>query len=209
MSFIDRLKWRYATKKFDTSKKLSTQQLQVLLESVNLAATSQGLQPFKLFVVENEAVRRHLSAAANDQPQVLEASQVLIFAAKTNISKQYLDDYIGLIGQIRGIPLEELESNKARLHKSVLARDPENIKNWTTRQAYLALGFLLSAAAVEGIDACPMEGFNAQKFNEILGLDSLELSAVVMATVGFRSPHDSYASLQKVRKELSDLVVWI
>jgi nitroreductase len=209
MNILDKLKWRYATKIFDPQRKLTSAQLNVLLESVNLAATSTGLQPFKLFVIENEKVRQLLGEAARNQPQVTEASQVLVFAAKTEISQQYIDEYIELVGKTRGIELAELEGYKTMVQKAVLKHDTESLKNWTARQAYLALGFLLSTAAVEEIDACPMEGFDKDRFDEILGLKEKGLTAVVMATVGFRSDKDAYANLAKVRRGLDEMMVFV
>lgn len=207
MKIIERLRWRYATKKFDNQKKLTNQQLDLLLESINLAATSIGLQPFKVIVVENEQVRKQLGDAANNQPQVTEASQVLVFAAKTDISQQYIDHYIELVSKTRGVPKSDLDPFKSMIENSVLKRDADSIKNWNTRQAYLALGFLLASAAIEGIDACPMEGFDTEKFDQILGLKEHGLASVVMATVGFRSEDDKYSRLAKVRKGIGELTI--
>lgn len=209
MNILDKLEWRYATKKFDTHRKLTSAQLNVLLESVNLAATSIGLQPFKLIVIKNEQVRKLLGEAARNQPQVTESSQVLVFAAKTEISQQYIDDYIQLMAKTRGVELTELEGFKTMVQKAVFKLDANDLKNWTTRQAYIALGFFLSTAAVEGIDACPMEGFDNDKFDEILELKNQGLTAVVMATVGFRSDKDAYASLAKVRRGLDEMTVFV
>jgi nitroreductase len=209
MNILDKLKWRYATKKFDPQRKLTSAQLNVLLESVNLAATSIGLQPFKLIVVENEQVRKLLGEAARNQPQVTEASQVLVFAAKTEISQQYIDDYIQLMAKTRGVALTDLDGFKTMVQKSVFKMDSERLKNWTARQTYIALGFLLSTAAFEGIDACPMEGFDNEQFDEILDLKNQGHTAVVMATVGYRSDKDAYANLAKVRRGLDELMVYV
>jgi nitroreductase / dihydropteridine reductase len=206
MEIINNLQWRYATKRFDTEKKLSKQQLDLLLQSINLAATSYGLQPFELIVAEDSSIRGQLGEAANNQKQVTEASHVFVFAAKTDISNEYINSFVERISEVRKIPLSELADFRTKLINSMASKSKEDRFQWAARQAYISLGFLLSAAAMEKIDACPMEGFDRNRFDEILGLKEKGLASVVMATLGFRSPEDKYSTLAKVRMPLDRLV---
>jgi len=209
MSILDSLKWRYATKKFDSSKKLTAQQLDLLLEASNLTASSYGLQPFQILVVENPEIREKLKAAAYGQAQVTDASQVVIFAAKSNLSIADVDSYMQLISKVRNVPIDGLNDFKAMLAGTISSRAPEALTQWAARQAYIALGTLLATAALEKIDACPMEGFDNAQFDEILGLKAKNLTSVVMATVGFRADDDAYQHYAKVRRPLSDIVTVI
>lgn len=209
MSILKSLKWRYATKQFDSSKKLSKEQVDTLLESVNLAATSFGLQPFDVLVVENPNTRQKLKEAAWGQSQVTDASQVVIFAAKTNLSAAHVDEFLKRISDVRGISVDAMADYRQMMVGSIESRSQEALVQWAARQAYIALGTLLTACAVEGIDACPMEGFAPAQFDEILGLKEKNLTAVVMATVGFRSADDKYQHLAKVRRQLNDIVKFI
>ncbi|MFT3739516.1 MAG: NAD(P)H-dependent oxidoreductase [Breznakibacter sp.] len=209
MSILQNLKWRYATKQFDASKKLSKQQLDTVLEATNLAATSYGLQPFDVLVVENPDIRKKLREAAWGQSQLTDASQIVVFAAKTNLSAAHVDEFVARISQTRGIPVETLADYRNMMVGSVEGRSPEARTQWAARQAYVALGTLLTASAAEGIDACPMEGFSPDQFDEILGLKEKNLTAVVIAALGFRSANDKYQHAAKVRRDIKDIVRFI
>lgn len=209
MNVLESLKWRYATKKFDSSKKMTAQQLELLLEASNLTASSYGLQPFQILVVENPEIREKLKAAAYGQSQVTDASQVIIFAAKSNLSVADVDSYMQLISKVRNVPVEALNDFKAMVAGTISSRAPEVLTQWAARQAYIALGNLLTVAALEKIDACPMEGFDNAQFDEILGLKAKNLTSVVMATVGFRAADDVSQNYAKVRRPLSDIVTKI
>ncbi len=207
MELLEKLNWRYATKRFDKSRKLGPEQLNTLLQAADLAPSSYGLQPFSLIVVENDAVKEKLSPAAYNQPQVTEASYVLIWAARTDLSEVHVEEYVERIARIRRISTEDLAENEKTMKNSVNKRTPEQRFNWAARQAYISLGFLLSAAAFYDIDACPQEGFKNAEFDKILGLEEKGLSSVVMATVGYRSEEDATQHQKKVRKTLDELVV--
>jgi len=209
MDILKSLKWRYATKKFDSSKKITENQLNLLLEATNLAATSYGLQPFQILVVEDKAIREKLKAAAWNQTQVTDASQVIIFAAKTNLSVGDVDEFVERMSKIRKIPADSLAEYAGMMKNTIQTRTPEVLTQWAARQAYIALGFLLVSAATQEIDACPMEGFDPAVFDEILDLKSKGLTSVVMATIGYRAADDHYQQLAKVRKELKDIVTVI
>lgn len=196
---ISALNWRYATKKFDVNKRVSSEMLEVLLESVRLSPSSFGLQPWKVFIIANPAIREKLKAAAWNQPQITEASHLLIFAYKNAMDKEYIESYIADIASTRGQDPKELEGMKQMLVGSVKGRDKESIKVWNSRQIYIALGVLLISAALLKIDACPMEGFDNAQFDKILGLNNKGYSSVVIAAIGYRSDTDEYAKSKKVR----------
>jgi nitroreductase/dihydropteridine reductase len=207
MELLDKLNWRYATKRFDKTRKVSAEKLNVLLQSADLAPSSYGLQPFSLIVVENDELKEKLSPAAFNQPQVTEASHVLIWAARTDLSEVHVDEFVDRIVKTRGIDKNKLADYEATMKNSINKRTPEQRFNWAARQAYISLGFVLSAAAISDIDACPQEGFNNDGFDEILHLKERGLSSVVMATIGYRSEEDPTQHYKKVRKTLDDLVI--
>ncbi|ASB50836.1 NAD(P)H-dependent oxidoreductase [Alkalitalea saponilacus] len=206
MDILKQLNWRYAIKKFDKSKKLSKEQLDLLIDAVRMAPTSYGVQPFELYVIEDAAVREKLSEAAYGQPQVTEASQVFVFAAKKDVTVADIEEYVARTATVQGVTVEDLKGFRDMMVGSLEGKSPEERFNWAARQVYITLGFLLTTAAMGAIDACPMEGFDNNGFDEILGLKEKGLNAVVMATVGFRSDEDVYSKRPKVRKELKDFV---
>jgi nitroreductase / dihydropteridine reductase len=209
MDVFKKLEWRYATKRFDSDKKLNDKQLSLLVDAVNLAPTSYGLQPFALFVIGDSKVREELKVAANGQPQVSDASQVLVFAVNKELSEKHIEAFVERTAQQRGLKVESLDAFRSMMVAAIMAKSSEARFQWAARQAYIALGVLLSTAASENIDACPMEGFNNAEFDRILGLEKKGYSSVVMATVGFRSEEDKYGSLPKVRKSRDELVTFI
>ena len=204
---IPALNWRYATKAFDNTKKLTEEQLETLLNAVQLAPTSYGLQPFKVIVVKSQEIKDKLKAAAYEQGQVAQASQVFVFATYKNYTTDHVDAYAKDIVETRGGSLEDIKGFVDTMAGTVNSRTQEQLAVWNARQAYIALGFLLEAAALHEIDACPMEGFDNAKFDEILGLDALNLTSVVIAPVGFRSSEDKYQFAKKVRKSKEDLFI--
>ena len=206
-SLLENLNWRYATKKFDATKKISASDLNTLKEAVRLAASSYGLQPYKVVVVENPEIREQLKAAAYGQTQITDASQLFIFANDLNAGPESVADYIKNISETRGIPVKALGGFEDMMNGVIsnLSQEAKNI--WTAKQTYIALGTLLSAAAELKIDATPMEGFNPAAFNEILGFDKLGLNASVIATVGYRHEEDEAQHFKKVRKSQEELFI--
>ena len=209
MSLIEKLNWRYATKKFDNTKKLTTAQLKELLKAVHLSPSSAGLQSYKVIIVEDAATRQQLREAAYGQPQITDASQLIVFAAETNLDVAYVKHYIDHVASSRGIDRANLESFEQMINGNVSSMDDEQRINWAKRQAYIALGVLLTSAAELGIDACPMEGFSAQQFDGILGLTEKGLTATVIAAIGFRAEDDNYSKLSKVRKPEEEMFIHI
>ncbi|MTH15702.1 NAD(P)H-dependent oxidoreductase [Flavobacterium sp. LC2016-01] len=206
-TLLDNLNWRYATKKFDATKKIAAADLNTLKEAVRLAASSYGLQPYKVVIVENPEIREKLKAAAYGQTQITDASQLFIFANDLNAGPESVDAYIKNISETRGVPADAL-AGFSDMMKGTLANLSQDAKNiWTAKQTYIALGTLLAAAAELKIDATPMEGFNPAAFNEILGFDKLGLNASVIATVGYRHDEDDAQHYKKVRKSHEELFI--
>jgi len=208
-TLLENLNWRYATKKFDATKKISSADLNTLKEAVRLSASSYGLQPYKVVIVENPEIREQLKAAAYGQTQITDASQLFIFANDLNVGTESVGAYIKNISETRGVPTEAL-SGFADMMNGVISNLSQDAKNiWTAKQTYIALGTLLSAASELKIDATPMEGFNAAAFNEILGFDKLGLNASVIVTVGYRHDEDDAQHYKKVRKSHEELFITI
>ncbi|RXG12942.1 nitroreductase [Leeuwenhoekiella aestuarii] len=208
-NYIENLNWRYATKKFDASKKVSAEDLQTLKDAVQLSASSYGLQPYKIVVVEEETVKEQLKEAGYNQSQFTDASAIFVFAHQTDFGEELVDSYINHAARIQQVEAGSLEQY-ADLMKNALLNLPQEAKaGWTSRQAYIALGNLLSAAAAHKIDTCPMEGFDADAFDRILGLKDQNLHAVVVAAVGYRSADDKMQHAKKVRRPQEELFITI
>ncbi|WP_298302203.1 NAD(P)H-dependent oxidoreductase [Flavobacterium sp.] len=207
--FIKDANWRYATKKFDATKKISSEDLASLKEAIRLAASSYGLQPYKVLIVENPELRAQLQPVSWGQSQIVDASHLLVFANIINFGEKEIDATINNMATTRNLPLEALQGY-GDFMKSKLVSLPEDVKNtWTSKQTYLALGNLLNAAAELKIDVTPMEGFEPEKYNEILGLEKLGLNASLVATIGYRHEEDATQHYAKVRKSEEELFVTI
>lgn len=205
---IKQLKWRYAVKKFDAARKVSDADWQVLEESLILAPTSFGLQPYKFIVVTDEALKSELQPFAWNQPQVTSCSHLVVIATKKEVSEADVDAYMKRIMEVREIgytdDIKNLEGMIKGFRKN--AETQGWMGQWTHKQSYIALGFLMQTAAIMGIDTCPMEGFNPSDFDRILGLDEEGYSAAVLCPVGYRAQEDWLAGLAKVRFRKEDLV---
>ncbi len=202
---LDDLNWRYATKRFDANKKLSIEQLAALKESIRLTATSYGLQAYKVLQIDTPEIREKLMEASFGQRPVVEASHLFVFCAYKNVEDTDVHKYMDLISQTRGTDPKDLEPFSIGIIGSLQKRSQADIENWTSRQTYIALGQLLHTCASLRIDALPMEGFNPDKYNEILGLDALNLTATLACPVGFRHAEDIAQFKKKVRKSNEDL----
>lgn len=205
----DSLNWRYATKAYDANKKLTEDQVNTLIESIRLSPSSYGLQPYKVIGVETPEIREKLKAAAWNQTQITDASQLLVFTVPTNLSDQHVDTFIENVSKTRVVTIESLKEYSDMIKGSINSRTPDQRKDWSTKQAYIALGILLKTAADMLVDATPMEGFDNAKFDEILGLKEKNLTSVVACTLGYRSEDDIYAKLAKVRISKDDLIIKI
>ena len=197
---LERLNWRYATKQFDPQRKISARDWDTLESALQLSPSSGGLQPWKFIVVTDPAVRAKLRAAAYGQAQITDASHLVVFAAKTNFNEADVDAHLAHVAKIQGISVEALAPLRGMLVGGIVkAQDEAGRSAWARNQAYIALGNLLTSAALLGIDACPMEGFDRAQFDEILGLKTKGLASAVVAAVGYRSATDKYAGAPKVR----------
>ena len=205
--FIKDANWRYATKKFDASKKIVAEDLEILKEAIRLSASSYGLQPYKVLIIENPEIRAKLQPVAWGQSQVVDASQLVVFANMTNFGDNEIDAFIKNFTETRGITVESVQ-RYADFMKSKISTLPEEQRNiWTSKQTYIALTNLMNAAAELNIDVTPMEGFEAEEFNQILGLDKLGLNAAVIATIGYRHKEDATQNYAKVRKSNEQLFI--
>ena len=207
MNIIDSLKWRYATKEFDTTKKISEEQLNILLEAGNLTATSFGLQPGKIVIVETPEIREELVNYSWGQKQVAEASHLLVITADSKIDDTKVDKYVANIISNRGVAVETLEGMSKMVKGFLSGMDDGQKKVWADNQAHIVLGNLLTVCAIEGIDACPIAGFQSEKYDEILGLKEDGQRSVLVLPIGFRLDSDRYSSLAKVRMSDSEFVI--
>jgi len=206
-NFIENAKWRYATKKFDTTKKVSASDLTTLKEAIRLSASSFGLQLYKVIILENTELRAKLQPASWGQTQIVDASHLIVFANQTSVTDADVDSYIKNVSETRNVPVEAL-AGYGDYMKGAVGGMPEDVKSiWTAKQTYIALSNLLNAAAELKIDVTPMEGFVPAQYNEILGLDKLNLNAALVAAVGYRHEEDATQHGAKVRKSNEELFI--
>jgi nitroreductase len=207
MSLVEKLQWRSAVKKFDPSKKINAAQLDSLKTAIQLAPSSLGLQSYKVIVVQDAETKQKLRAVGYDQAQITDSSALFVFASLTNLDEDFGKRFIDLVASTRGIAREALAGYEQMVLGTLASRTEEQKVAWSHKQAYIALGVLLSQAAEIGVDAAPMEGFDAEKFDEILGLKEQGLTTSVIAAVGFRAEDDAYSKMIKVRRPLSELFI--
>ncbi|MEP1489427.1 MAG: NAD(P)H-dependent oxidoreductase [Algibacter sp.] len=207
MSTIKQLEWRYATKKFDTAKKISKTKIEILKQAFSLTATSFGLQTLKLIVIENQVQRVPLLKHAYNQNQVVDASHLFVICIQDNIITDDVTDYYNNIKELRNTPDSILDPYKNDLIKMMNNKTVEERQQWSKNQAYIALGNLMAVCAIEGVDACPMEGFNPKEYDTILELNKLGLKSVLLLPVGYRAEDDMFATLKKVRKPIAETVI--
>ncbi|MBM1107313.1 NAD(P)H-dependent oxidoreductase [Aurantibacter crassamenti] len=206
---IEHMKWRYAVKKFDSDRILSKEKIDKLKEAFNLTATSYGLQPISLLIVKNKELQNELMTYSYHQPQVVQASHILVFCIKDTVDANYISKYFEQIKKVREVSDEILEPFKNDLLDSFSKKDIEQIKKWSTNQAYLAMGNLLTVCAVERIDSCPMEGFQPEAYDKLLNLKEEGLTSVLAMPIGYRADDDIFAGFKKVRKDMAESVIEI
>jgi nitroreductase/dihydropteridine reductase len=206
---LDSLKWRYATKKFDDTKLLSNHKIEVIKEAFNLTATSYGLQPVKLVIFSDKELQSKLVKHTMNQEQVSQASHVLVFCIALDIDPDYITNYFNRVKEVRNTPDEILKPFQNFLMNDFEQMSQKQIENWAIKQAYLTIGNLLTVCALENIDACPMEGFSPDKYDEILKLNQLNLKSVLVMPIGYRAEDDMFAEFKKVRKEITNSVIEI
>lgn len=206
MSLINTLHWRYSTKKFDPTKKIPEDQVTDLLKGINLGPSSYGLQPYELIVIHNKELQHNLVEHSFNQQQVADASHVVVIAARKNITKKYIKDYISDLAQLRKQSIDDLAGFQQMMLDTVGAWSADKQLLWAKNQSYIALGVMMSLCADMHIDSCPMEGFVSSQYNEILGLGEQGLEATLVIPIGYRSADDQMQNVKKYRKELGELV---
>jgi nitroreductase/dihydropteridine reductase len=203
MNIINALEWRYATKKFDTTKKISATELDELTEVLRLAPSSFGLQPWKFIVVKDTTLRNKLKGAAWNQAQLTDASHLIVLCARTDVDAAFVRRYVEHTASTRKLPVDALKGFEEMMLGSVNGRTKEAVVEWNKRQVYIALGMLLEAAALKNIDACPMEGFEPAQFDKIL--DLTDCTATVICALGHRAADDRLSP--KVRFPKNEVIV--
>jgi nitroreductase len=207
MSLIDKLQWRYATKKMDPSKVVPQEKLEQILEAIRLSASSSGLQPYEVLVVTNKSIREKIRAIAWDQSQITDCSYLLVFAAWDNYTAQRINDAFDMTEEIRNFKSEAGTAYRQNLLTNYTARDPETNFTHAAKQAYIAVGTALIAAAYEQVDCTPMEGFDPAALDEILNLKEKGLRSVVMMPIGYRKADEDWlVNLKKVRRPKDQFV---
>ena len=207
IDLIASLKKRYAVKKFDPHKKLSPTQVQDILEAGRLTATSYGLQLMKFVLVENPIIREKLVDASFGQRQVADASHLIVLCRERDLDLDHFEQYVDNISRIRKVEKNSLDKFKHAMTKSILTKTKEEQEIWMDKQVYIALGNLLTSCAVLDIDACPMEGFIPEEYDEILGLENENLSAVLALPIGYRASDDPNALRKKVRRSEQQFIL--
>ncbi len=208
-TYLEDMNWRYATKKFDANKSLSEEVLGQMLQAVRLSASSYGLQPYKVLVLKDQELRERLQPVCWNQSQITEASHLIVIASKKEVDEELIDSYLREVSSTRNIPLRDLEGYGSFMKTKLLDLPAATQESWTTRQAYIAVGNLLSAAAALRIDTCPMEGFDQSRVDEILGLPEKGLTTAVIIPVGYRSEADQTQYYKKVRRSEAELIEYL
>lgn len=209
MDTIKQLQWRYATKKFDANKTLTDKKLNILKQAFNLTATSFGLQTLSLVIVKNKTLRENLKPHSYNQSQVVNASHLLVICIQEDILKSDVNTYYSNIKTIRNTPENILKPYREQLIAMMENKTLEQRQAWSRNQAYIALGNLMTVCAMENIDACPMEGFIPEKYDDILQLNKKGLKSVLILPVGYRAEDDMFSTLKKVRKSIDQTIIEI
>jgi nitroreductase len=207
---VGQLQWRYATKQFDPQRKISPKDWAALEDALVLTPSSCGLQPWRFIVVRDPALRERLVPVSWGQRQIVDASHLVVFAGKTLLKEADIEHFVDRIAEVRGATRESLSGYRDMMMGTVIKGHGEEARRiWAAHQVYIALGNFLTGAALLGIDACPMEGIEPEKYDEILDLKKQGLGTVVVATAGYRAASDKYAQLKKVRFPKEQVLVQI
>jgi len=193
------LRFRYATKAFDPARKIPAETWNAIEKSLVLAPSSFGLQPWKFLVIDAAEIREKLKAASWNQPQLTDASHLVVLTARTDLTQADIDSWIARLSEIQGTPIEALAGLSGMISSFSSAMTPAEKQAWNTRQVYIALGQLMTSAAVLGIDSCPLEGISPADYDTILGLSGTGYATAVACALGYRSPEDKYAVAPKAR----------
>jgi nitroreductase/dihydropteridine reductase len=208
MNSIESLQWRYATKKFDSQKSLDKSQLEVLAQAFNLTATSYGLQPCRLVIVQDQDLKDKMVPLSYGQLQVKDASAVLVICT-TAVDANYVKDYFSIVKKERNTPDEVIQPFQDFLTNTFSKKEVVETEQWAKNQAYLILGNLLTVCAQQQIDSCPMEGFVPEQVDQLLGLEEQGLKSILLLPVGYRSEDDAMSQLKKVRRPQQEMVSFV
>lgn len=204
---LDALHWRYATKVFDASRKIPAETWAAIEHALILSPSSYGLQPYRFLVIADPKMRETLLSHSYNQRQVVDASHYVVFTARVNVTEEYVDRFMQRVGHIRGIAPQSLAGYRQAIVGDLIKGPRGKIAHeWATRQAFIALGNLMTSAALLGVDTCPMEGFSPAEYDRVLGLQDSDFRAVVACALGYRAHTDKYAAFAKVRLEPAELV---
>jgi len=207
MNTLESLNWRYATKKFNADRTLTDAQVDQLLEAGNLAASSYGLQPYKLLVIKNQDLQDQLVPHSYNQQQVADASHVIVIAVRTDVNADYINAFSARVEETRGLDAGAMDAYRDVMLGTIGKLSAEDLYQWSAKQTYIVLGTMMAAAAQLEIDTCPMEGFVPAKYDELLDLESKNLRSVLVLPVGYRAEDDSNQHQKKVRQSLDEFVV--
>ncbi|MEP2776912.1 MAG: NAD(P)H-dependent oxidoreductase [Luteolibacter sp.] len=206
---LDALNFRYATKAFDPTRKISSQDWAALKSSLALTPSSFGLQPWKFLIIDTPEIREKLKAASWGQGQVTDASQLVVFTVRTDLTQEDIDSWIARMSEVQGTPIDDLAGLSGVISSFAGGMDAAAKQAWNTRQVYIALGQLMTSAAFMGIDSCPLEGISPTDYDEILGLKDSGYATAVACALGYRSADDKYAGATKARFPQEDVIAHI
>lgn len=208
MNYLDALNWRYSVKKFD-GKKIPSEKLHFILEAGRLSVSSLGLQPYHLLVVENNDTIHKLIPAFYNPSQISTCSHLIALVSKTNINKEYVDNYFSHIINERGVTLEQLSAFRNNINMLLETQTQKELESWSEKQSYIVLGSLIMAAAQENIDTCPMEGFKSEIIDDVLKIDKENEKIAVVLALGYRSEDDNFQNFKKIRKPADKFIKFL
>lgn len=208
MNYLEALNWRYSVKRFN-GKKISSEKLNNILEAGRLSVSSQGLQPYHLLVVENDEMIQKLIPAFYNPSQISTCSHLIALVSKTNINKEYVDNYFSHIINERGVTLEQLVAFRNNINTQLENQTSQEMESWSEKQSYIVLGSLIMASAQENIDSCPMEGFKSDILEDILKIDKKSEKIAVVLTLGYRAEDDNFQNFKKVRKPADKFIKFL
>jgi nitroreductase len=207
-SLLDALRWRYATKRFDPTRKIAPATWAALEEALVLTASSTGLQPWRFVVVTDPELKKRLVGASHGQAQTADCSHFVVLAVRRDLGAPHVDRHVARMAEVRQIPVDSLGKFRAMVERNLAkAKEEGRLDTWQTHQIYIALGNFMTSAALLGVDTCPMEGIDPAKMDEMLGLGGTGYATVVACAAGYRAPDDKYATTPKVRFKPDDVIV--
>ena len=207
MNSVEALEWRYAVKKFDNERILSAEKIEILKKAFRLTPSSSGLQPIRLVIIQDKKLQKTLEKHSYYQKQVATASHLLVFCIETEVNSKFIHKKFELEKKVRSTADEILHPFRDKLIANFEKKEKNEIDTWATNQVYLAMGNLLNICAMERIDACPMEGFDPEKYNETLELEKRNLKAILVMPIGFRAKDDFFAGFKKVRRPMDEVII--